>query len=317
MPADPNVLRGFDGAEDAGVYLLSDDLALVQTLDFFTPIVDDPRTFGQIAAANALSDVYAMGGRPVTAMNIVGFPSDKLDMGILGEILAGGMDVLREAGVALVGGHSVKDSEPKYGLSVTGLVDPAKMLTNDGLQIGDCLVLTKPIGTGIIGKAVKDDLAAPEMEEAQIAVMRALNKGAGEAAVAHGLRACTDITGFGLLGHLVEMARASRCRVLVQSSSVPLLPGVLQAAAAGLVPGGSKANLKHFGQWTTLDPVLDPNLVAALFDAQTSGGLLLGVPADRLEAVIGSLAQARVPVTAVIGDVVGEDDEGRVEVVRG
>ncbi len=315
MPTDPKVLCGLDGSEDAGVYQLSEDLALVQTLDFFTPIVDDPRTFGRIAAVNALSDVYAMGGRPVTAMNIVGFPKDKLDLSILAEILDGGMDALREAGVALVGGHSVKDHEPKYGLSVTGLVDPRKMLTNAGLRPGDVLVLTKPIGTGILGTATKRDLAEPESIAASVTSMSTLNRGAGEVAVGQGLRACTDVTGFSLVGHLVEMARASHKIVRLNAHDVPLLPGVLPAAAAGLVPGGSKDNRKHFGGWADLADNLDPNLVAALFDAQTSGGLLLAVPADRLEDTIAGLAEARCLVTAVIGDVIGEDGEGRVEVV--
>ena len=315
MPSDPKVLCGLGGSEDAGVYQLSDDLALVQTLDFFTPIVDDPRTFGRIAAVNALSDVYAMGARPVTAMNIVGFPKDTLDISILSDILAGGMDALREAGVALVGGHSVKDHEPKYGLSVTGLVDPRKMLTNDGLRPGDCLVLTKPIGTGILGTATKRDLAEPESIAASITSMTALNRGASEVAVAQGLAACTDVTGFSLLGHLAEMARASHVLIRVNAHDVPLLPGVLPAAAAGLVPGGSRDNAKHFATWTQVSESIDPNLVAALYDAQTSGGLVLGVPAGKLDATIAGLAAAGTLVTAVIGDVIGEHEVGRVEVV--
>jgi selenide,water dikinase len=315
VPTDPKVLCGLDGSEDAGVYQLSENLALVQTVDFFTPIVDDPRAFGQIAAANSLSDVYAMGGRPVTAMNIVGFPRDQLDLSILSEILAGGMDTLREAGVALVGGHSIKDHEPTYGLSVTGLVDPRKMLTNAALSVGDCLVLTKPIGTGIIGTATKRDLAEPESMEASLISMRTLNRGAAEVAVAQGLRACTDVTGFSLIGHLNEMARASHALVRIRARDVPLLPGVLPAAAAGLIPGGSKDNQRYYGAWTDVAPDVDPLLVAALFDAQTSGGLVLAVPAQKLEGTIAGLAAAEVLVTAVIGDVVGEHAEGRVEVV--
>jgi len=315
VPTDPKVLCGLDGSEDAGVYQLSEDLALVQTVDFFTPIVDDPRTFGRIAAVNSLSDVYAMGARPVTAMNIVGFPPDKLDISILSEILAGGMDALREAGVALVGGHSVKDHEPKYGLSVTGLVDPRKMLTNSGLRLGDCLVLTKPIGTGILGTATKRELAEPESIAASVTSMTTLNRGASEVAIAQGLAACTDVTGFSLLGHLTEMARASHAVVRIHAHDVPLLPGVLPAAAAGLVPGGSKDNREFFGTWTDLSGDIDPILVAALFDAQTSGGLVLGVPQDKLQDTIAGLAEAQVLVTAVIGDVVAEQSEGRVEVV--
>jgi selenide, water dikinase len=315
VPADPRVLAGLGGSEDAGIYLLSEDQALVQTVDFFTPIVDDPRTFGRIAAVNALSDVYAMGGRPITAMNVVGFPSDKLDIAILHEILAGGLDTLREAGVALLGGHSVKDSEPKYGLSVTGLVDPRKMMTNAGLVAGDVLVLTKPIGTGVVGKATKENVATPESIEASETCMLQLNRGACEAAVAHGLRAATDVTGFGLLGHLVEMARESRVSLRVQASAVPLLPGALHYAAAGLLPGGSKNNAKHFGTWVDTAAHVDPILSALLFDAQTAGGLLLAVPADRLGALISDLAAAGALVTAVIGDVVADHDEGQVQVI--
>jgi len=309
------VLRGLQDGEDAGVYQLSEDLALVQTVDFFTPIVDDPREFGRIAAANALSDVYAMGGRPVTALNVAGFPSDKLDIGILQEIFAGGADTLREAGVALVGGHTVKDAEPKYGLSVTGLVDPRRMLTNDGLRPGDCLVLTKPIGTGIIGKALKEAVAEPESVAAQVTSMRALNRAASEVAVALELRACTDVTGFGLLGHLAEMVRASGVHARVRIEDVPLLPGVLLSVVAGLVPAGSRANAKHFGAWVGVADGLDTARVVALFDAQTSGGLLLGVPAERLSEAIAALGQTDTLVTAVIGDVVGESDLGRIELI--
>jgi len=315
VPADPKVLAGLGGSEDAGIYQLADDLALVQTVDFFTPIVDDPCTFGRIAAVNALSDVYAMGGRPVTAMNIVGFPPDKLDIGILQAILAGGLHTLREAGVALVGGHSVKDCEPKYGLSVTGLVDPRRMMTNDGLRPGDALVLTKPVGTGVIGKAIKEAVAEPEAIEASETCMLQLNRGASEAAVAHELRAATDVTGFGLAGHLVEMARASHVRVRLDASSVPLLPGVTTYAAAGLIPGGSKDNAKHFGPWVDIDPDVDPILAALLFDAQTAGGLLLACPTDRLSALISDLADRGALVTAVIGDVVSEDPDGHVQIV--
>jgi len=209
----------------------------------------------------------------------------------------------------------VKDSEPKYGLSVTGLVDPREMMPNDALQPGDCLVLTKPIGTGIIGKAVKDGVAAPESVSAQITCMRALNRGASEAAVEVGLRACTDVTGFGLLGHLTEMVRASGVRAVVRAADVPLLPGVLADAAAGLVPSGSRANAGFYGTWIDLDDALDPSLVAALFDAQTSGGLLLGVPADRLSETIAAIGRTGPLVTAVIGDVVATHDPGRIEVV--
>jgi len=283
-------------------------------VDFFTPIVDDPRSFGQVAAANALSDVYAMGARPVTAMNVVGFPIKELGIQVLQEILAGGLDVLREAGVALVGGHSVKDSEPKYGLSVTGLVHPDRILTNDALRPGDRLVLTKPVGTGVIGTAVKRGKAGPGWEETSFASMRALNRTASEVAQAHSLSACTDVTGFGLLGHLTEMVRASGVAATVFAHAVPLLPGAMNAATQGLVPGGSKANGTHFGGWIDLDPEVDEPTRALLFDAQTSGGLLLGVPADVLEDLTAELDSRGCLAAAVIGQVTEAHPDGHITV---
>jgi selenide, water dikinase len=308
------VLAGTDGAEDAGVYQLSDELALVQTVDFFTPIVDDPREFGQVAAANSLSDVYAMGGRPITAMNVVGFPIGTLGVEVLQQILAGGLDILIEAGVALVGGHSVKDNEPKYGLSVTGLVHPAQVMTNDALRPGDRLVLTKPIGTGVIGTATKQGKAEADWIDASFQSMRTLNRAASESAVANGLRACTDVTGFGLLGHLTEMVRASGVSATVFAHAVPLLPGALTAASAGLIPGGSKANREHFGAWIELDAEVDEPTAALLFDAQTSGGLLLGVPAAAFEDLTADLDARGCLAAALVGQVTGEHADGHVTV---
>ncbi len=314
IPSDPRVLAGTEGAEDAGVYQLSETLALVQTVDFFTPIVDDPREFGQVAAANSLSDVYAMGGRPVTAMNVVGFPVEELGIEVLQQILAGGLDVLVEAGVALVGGHSVKDTEPKYGLSVTGLVHPGQVMTNGALHPGDRLVLTKPIGTGVIATATKQGKADADWIDASFQAMRELNRTASEVAVAHGLRACTDVTGFGLLGHLAEMVRASGVSATVFAHAVPLLSGAMAAAAAGLIPGGSKANRKYFGAWIEMDAEVDEPTASLLFDAQTSGGLLLGVPADVFEDLTADLDARGSLAAAVIGQVTGAHTDGRVTV---
>lgn len=312
ITTDPHVITGMAGAEDAGVYQLSEGMALVQTLDFFTPIVDDPRDFGRIAAANSLSDVWAMGGRPITAMNIVCFPPE-LGMDVLHEILAGGLDILREAGVALVGGHSIKDKEPKYGLSVTGLVDPAKLMTNDGLRPGDRLVLTKPVGTGVISTALKQGKAGAASVDASMTAMKTLNRAAAEIATRHGLRAATDVTGFGLLGHLCEMLEASGCAAHMDAAAVPLLPGALDAARAGLVPGGSKANQTFFGGLVAFDPAVSEPLQALLFDAQTSGGLVLAVPDGKLADVIAQ-AEASCLAAAEIGVVTASTGGARVKV---
>src|SRR5579872_1234862 len=240
---DPNVLVGTSTADDAGVYRLSDDLALVQTVDFFTPIVDDPYTYGQIAAANSLSDVYAVGGRPVTAMNLVGFPFEVLPASVLGEILRGGTDKAAEAGVTIVGGHTVDDLEPKYGLSVTGTVDPARMVTVGGARPGDALVLTKPLGTGIIATALKGDAAAEPHVRQAVRWMTTLNRGASEAMLAVGAHAATDITGYGLLGHLSQLCVSSSVAAEISFSACPLLPGAQQYALAGFVPKGTRTNL--------------------------------------------------------------------------
>ena len=280
MPSDPNVLTGFKDSEDAGVYRLSDSVALVQTMDFFTPIVDDPRTFGRAAAANSLSDVYAMGGRPITAMNIVCFPVKKLGVAPLRSILEGGLDILREAGVALVGGHSVEDDEPKYGLSVTGLVHPDHVMTNSGLQPGDRLVVTKAVGTGLLATSLKAQLASPDSLEAMARTMCTLNKTASEVAGRFGVKACTDVTGFGLAGHLVEMARASKCRMSLRSHQVPTLDGAMDAASMGLVPAGARANRDFFGAWTTVENGVAPETVDLVFDPRHLVDWCWGFPRD-------------------------------------
>jgi selenide,water dikinase len=272
-----------------------EDLALIQTLDFFTPIVDDPRLFGRIAAANALSDVYAMGGAPLTAMNIVCFPRRSLSLDVLREVLLGGHEIVCEAGALLVGGHSVEDPELKYGLSVTGAVHPERVVTNAGARPGDCLILTKPLGTGVLATAIKGGLAPPETEAEAVRWMTALNKDAAEAMQETGVHACTDITGFGLLGHALEMARASQVMVEIRASRVPLIPGVRDLASMGLLPAGSFANRRFCERAVAVTEGIDPLLVDLLADAQTSGGLLISVPAGRCEALHDALERRGVP----------------------
>lgn len=297
------------------MYRLDGETALVQTLDFFTPVVDDPRTFGRAAAANALSDVYAMGGKPITALNIVCFPTKKLGVSVLRAVLQGGLDILKEAGVALVGGHSVEDNEPKYGLSVTGIIHPDRVMKNSALQPGDRIVLTKAIGTGLVATAIKGGLAAQESIDAMVKSMCKLNRAASEAAIDLHVEACTDVTGFGLAGHLVEMARASTCHVRLTSATVPILPGAVDAASMGLVPGGTHANREYFGAWTTIDSQVSPVRVDLMFDPQTSGGLLLGIPAARADELLNALRERGLESAAEIGEVLKADAEGRVEIV--
>jgi selenide,water dikinase len=269
---------GRETFDDAGVFRLSDDLALVQTVDFFAPIVDDPYLFGQIAAANALSDVYAMGGEPMTALNIVGWPVDKLDIAVLGEILRGGQDKVHQAGALIVGGHTVIDEEIKYGLSVTGRVHPKKILSNAGARAGDQLILTKPIGTGLLATAMKQGRLGPSAAEAMYASMTRLNKHAAETAVRLGSSCATDITGFGLLGHAYHLARASGVTLRIESARVPLLPEARTLAASGLRTGGLERNESYLDsriEWGSADATDK----ALLQDPQTSGGLLVAIPA--------------------------------------
>lgn len=314
IPDDPNVLAGIAGSEDAGVYRINESSALIQTVDFFTPIVDDPRIFGRAAAANSLSDVYAMGGRALTALNIVCFPVKKLGIAPLKEIIRGGMDILREAEVALVGGHSVEDDEPKYGLAVSGLVHPDKVMTNSGLRSGDRLILTKAVGTGIIATALKGGLASEASEEAMVHSMCTLNRKASEAATQFGVRACTDITGFGLAGHLVEMAKASQCRISIHSSAVPILTGAMEAASMGMVPAGAHANRAFFGPSVTIQSGVSPETVDLMFDPQTSGGLILGVRREYAEALLEELGKEGVETAAEIGEVLESHPSGTLDI---
>ncbi len=309
---DPNVLVGPETCDDAGVYRLTDGLALVLTLDFFTPIVDDPRAFGQIAAANSLSDVYAMGGRPIAMLSIVGFPRDKLPMTVLGEVLRGGAEKANEAGVSVVGGHSIDDAEPKVGYAVVGLVNPARLWRNVGARPGDALVLTKPLGTGIISTAIKQAKAPERAVTAAIRTMTTLNRAAAEAAATVPVHAATDVTGFGLLGHLRAMTLGSKVRVRLHAGRIPLLPDVVALAEAGLVPGGTKRNLLAVAETVRWDPGLSEPLRTVIGDAQTSGGLLVATPDG--PGLLRALAAAGVDEAAQIGEVVAEDPAGVIEV---
>ena len=291
MSSDPRVLVDYRTSDDAGVYRIDERRALVQTVDFFTPVVDDPIAYGRIAAANALSDIYAMGGRPLTALAIAAFPSDA-DPALLAEIFTGGLQALREAGVALLGGHTVQDREIKFGYAVTGEVDPDRVWTNAGARIGDEVILTKPLGTGVIATAIKFDRAPQAVADAATRSMTQLNRAAADALMelpAGAVHACTDVTGFGLIGHATEMAKASGCIVAITTSDVPLLDGALDLVD-GNTPGGGRSNLDHFGRGVELAAGLDPRRVKLLYDPQTSGGLLVAVAPDRVDDVMSRLS---------------------------
>jgi selenide, water dikinase len=315
---DPNVLVGFDHADDAGVYQIAPEQALVQTVDFFTPIVDNPYTFGQIAATNALSDIYAMGGKPLTSLALVCFP-EKADLEILERILAGGLSKMIEAGCTVIGGHSIRDEETKFGYSVTGLIDPKKILTNTGAQTGDALIFTKALGTGVISTAIKKGKAQPEWIDAAIASMTTLNKTAAEVVItknvgtaapgslpraqsrgpaerssAAAVHAMTDITGFGLIGHAREMALASNVSFRLNAESIPLLPGAEECVRAGYIPGGLKNNRDFAECMVAYESPVRDELKALLFDPQTAGGLLISIAAEHGEKLLGELRAANV-----------------------
>jgi selenide,water dikinase len=301
-PTDPNLLSGFAHAADAAVYRLSDELALVETVDYITPIVDDPFAFGAIAAANALSDIYAVGARPLLALNLVGFPLKTLPLSMLDEILAGGAAKLAEAGVTLGGGHSIEDFEPKYGLSITGVVHPARLVANAGAQPGDVLALTKPLGLGIITTGIDRGLVNDGVIARVTAVMSQLNRPASEAMLAVGVHACTDVSGFGLLGHLREMAAASGVGAEVRLDRVPVLAEAWELVEQGAIPDGSRNNLRYLAEFVTWDHDITPAARTILCDAQTSGGLLIAVAPDRAERLLAALARAGVE-SAIIGEV--------------
>jgi len=309
--SDPNLIVGMERAEDAGVYKLNDDLAIIQTLDFFTPIVDDPYTFGQVAVANALSDVYAMGGRPLTAMNIVCFPLDTMDMSILREILTGGLNKLHEAGVALVGGHTMEDPELKYGLSVTGTVHPQKVVLNSGARVGDRLVLTKQLGTGIINTALKGGVADKLVVAKAVECMLTLNREASELMIKAGVHACTDVTGFGLLGHACEMIEGADVGMIIYSARVPFFAEAKELAEMGMIPGGMYRNREFRLSMVEFGQQIPDYLADILFDPQTSGGLLISVPAMEAESFVGAMHEAGIEAAAVIGEVVAEP-KGRI-----
>lgn len=305
---DPNVLIGTRTADDAAVYRVSDTLAIVQTVDYFTPVVDDPYTFGQITAANSLSDIYAMGASPLFALNIAGFPADTLPLEILAKILQGGADKAAEAGISIIGGHTIKDAEPKYGMAVTAVIHPDKVVSNAGARPGDRLILTKPLGIGIITTAMKQGKVSAETISAATEVMTTLNKGAAEAMASVGAHACTDVTGFGFLGHLSEMVRGSGVGAVINLSSVPVLEETWALVRQGIAPGGSRRNLEFLRNRLAPAPAVSEDELLVLADAQTSGGLLIALPAGDVERLKNELAKRNVPVVAEVGEIVNDPD---------
>lgn len=294
---------GFETSDDAGVYRITSKIALIQTLDFFTPIVNDPYDFGRIAAANALSDVYAMGGKPLTALNIVCFPTKEMSKAILRSVLEGGIEVIHLAGALMVGGHSVEDPELKYGLSVTGTVHPARLLTNAGAKPGDLLVLTKPLGTGILAKALKGRKLDGKTIHKVTELMATLNKAAAEAMTEVGVNACTDVTGFGLIGHALEMAAASKAGIRINAHEAPVIPEAMRFASIGLVPKGSRLNRNFCSPHVDIGGGVDPLFIDLLTDAQTSGGLLISVPEKKADLLVRKLLERKTPAASVVGTV--------------
>jgi selenide,water dikinase len=297
----PDVIVGTETSDDAGVFRLRPDLAIVNTVDFFTPIVDDPYVFGQIAAANALSDIYAMGAQPRTALNIVGFPKGTLDLDVLREILKGGAERVREAGAVTIGGHTIIDRELKYGLAVTGIVHPDRVIRNVGAQEGDGLVLTKPLGTGIITTALKRRKASKESVREAVSSMVALNRRASEIMLRFPVHACTDVTGYGLLGHAAEMAMGSRVTIVLESARLPLLRGAARLARAGCLTGGCNRNREYLKNKIIIDRSIPEDLVEVAFDPQTSGGLLIALPAGEAPALVEELHANGIRTAAIIG----------------
>ena len=304
---DPNLIVGLERADDAGVYKLSSELAIVQTVDFITAIVDDPYTFGMIATANSLSDVYAMGAKPVTAMNIIAFPSDTMDISVMTQVLSGALAKLNEAGVTLVGGHSIKNDELKYGLCVTGIVHPEKVVTKSAAKVGDKLILTKPLGTGILNTALKAGMLQAETRGRLTEQMVKLNDKAAEAMVSIGANACTDITGFGLIGHACEMAENSGVSIEIFCDKVPFIPETLEFARMGLIPEAMYAN-REFRTNMVKGSKVDDELLSVLHDPQTSGGLLISVPLEKAEALLASIRQAGDEKTAIVGQVIDKPE---------
>lgn len=306
LPAQPlneNVLVGYENADDAGVFRLRDDVALVQTVDFFTPVADDPEIYGRVAAINALNDVYAMGGKPLTALAIVCYPQ-KEDLEVLGQILRGGQLAMNEAGVVVLGGHSIDDAEIKFGYAVTGLVDPQKVITNAGAKVGDLIVLTKPIGTGAVSTGIKRGVASESTVEAAMKAMTTSAAAASEAMQRSGAHACTDVTGFGLLGHAYEMANASKVTLIIEAARVPLLPDVLDLISQGMLTRGDKNNRAYVGDTLEMESHISREMQSALFDPQTAGGLLISIARAGAEEMVKELEEA-----VIIGEVAPPSDK--------
>jgi selenide, water dikinase len=297
------LLVGISTGDDAGVYRVRDDLAIVSTVDFFTPVVDDPFTYGQIAAANAFSDVYAMGGRPITALNLVCWPQSGLPREMLHEVLRGGSEKAKEAGALIVGGHSVADEEVKYGMAVTGVIDPRRVIRNVGVQVGDALILTKPLGTGVLMTAFKRDRLAAEYYDSAVATMVQLNAAAAQVMLQFEVHAATDITGFGLVGHSSKVADGSGVTIVFEESDLPLLPGALECCREGMIPGGGARNREFYGSRTRISEEVSDEMSAIAFDPQTSGGLLIAVPEREAIGLVAALHRAGVREACMVGRV--------------
>jgi cysteine desulfurase len=314
-PVDANVLVGTETADDAAVYRIDDKTAIVQTVDFFTPVVDDPFGFGAIAAANSLSDIYAMGARPLFALSVVGFPSNRLPIEVLEEILSGARSKADEAGIAIIGGHTVDDTEPKFGLAVSGMVDPKRIITNRSAKPGDVLVLTKPLGTGILSTGLKQGLLEREQADLLVETMARLNKDAAEAMQSVGVSACTDVTGFGLLGHLLEMMTGSGTSAVVQAGRVRFLPGVVELATSGVIPGGTVNNKDYTAPSVTYEEAVSEVVRLLLNDAQTSGGLLISISRDKADRILDLMDEKGVRDAVIIGEVI-QEERARIKVRR-
>jgi len=313
QPHDPNLIVGFDTADDAGVYRLRDDLALVQTLDFFTPIVDDPFDYGRIAALNSINDVWAMAGTPITAMAITCFPKKGVDPAILGEIMRGGLETLNKYGITLIGGHSVDNEQIMFGYSVTGVIDPNKVARNAGAKVGDVVILTKPIGTGVISTGIKRGQASEAIVRGSVATMLTPGKFAAEAMREFDVTGATDVTGFSLLGHTWEMACASKVTIEIDASSVPLLEGALELATQGMLTSGDKTNREYVGEDVEIADSVDENLVKLLFDPQTAGGMLISVSKEKADSLLSELKK-NYPRSSIIGQV--QPSSGRALTVK-
>tara|TARA_B110000438_G_scaffold90309_1_gene89807 strand:+ start:1125 stop:2063 length:939 start_codon:yes stop_codon:yes gene_type:complete len=306
---------GFDSSDDAAIYTLDDGRTIIQSVDFFTPIVDDPFTFGQIAAANSLSDIYAMGGTPLFALNVTAFNSDELPLSVLTDILNGGVSIAKEAGIPILGGHTIKDKEPKYGMVVTGEVHPDKLTRNDTAQVGDLLVLTKPLGTGIISTAIKQGVANNNIMDIAIDTMRTLNKSAAEAMAEVSVNACTDITGYGLLGHLLEMCKGSNVSATIEFDSMPFMNGVFELAQKKIIPGGTKRNLEFVQDDINSAEHLAEFQLHMLADAQTSGGLLISVSPEKAKSLVNILKSKETLASHIIGEIQSTDRKVKVNIL--